>query len=337
MTFTKFSDFPIKLADVSHYNDRQETDYKPTFEKLKAAGFRGVGIRTGYGIVADRMFEWYWQKAKGVVDRAAYFYFDFYSHKGKMSIEEWAVEQAVFLYGQIKHDPGELPPKIDCEASSIAKITVLNASEYARGVKAFILEFYRLSGVWLEIYCSPGLLWVFGDWFKDRDLWLAWYNKSITWADILKKVASFGWRGTVRLWQYASDGDINGDGVGDGLALGMEEKFLDLNVFLGTEEEYSVYCGGTPAVVVAPSEDPVVVVPNVPAGETREVEVKRVIATVNMRSAPLAGVTNTIYRALPAGTVVECLEKITRPGEVWWRIGQGQYCAELYNGNKFLA
>ncbi|NMC30710.1 MAG: hypothetical protein GYA45_11640 [Pelolinea sp.] len=333
----KFSEFPVRIIDVSQFNDNAETDYKPTFEKLIAEGFRGVGIRVGYGIVEDRMFRWYWEKAKGKMDRAPYFYFDFYSHKGTgMRIEDWAIEQAAFCANLLRADPGEMKLKIDCEPSIFDKITLVNASEYARGVKAFIMEYFRLTGVWIEIYCSPGLLWVFGDWFKDLDLWLAWYNRLITWKDILNKVASYKWRGQVRIWQYASDGDINNDGIADGLQLGLESKFLDLNVFLGTEEDYSVYCGGTQVVEHPASEDPEDETQAIPAGNTREIAVKKVASVVNMRAAPMAGPSVPIFKALPVGTTVECLERIQRPGEIWWRIGQGQYCAELYNGMTFL-
>ena len=45
------------------------------------------------------------------------------------------------------------------------------------------------------------------------------------------------------MWQYASDGDVNDDGVADGISMGMEYKALDLNAWLGTSNDYAVFTG----------------------------------------------------------------------------------------------
>jgi len=254
-----FSDFPIRLVDVSQYQDRYDTPYKPNFDKLIAEGFKGAGIRVGLGIVEDRMFKSYWQSGKGKIARMPYWYFDYYSHRGKgMTIESWATVQAGECWDSLKADPGELPLHIDCEPCSYGgAITILNSSEYARGVKAFMVEYKRLSGRNVSMYFSPGFMWVFGDWFKDSDLWLAWYNKTVTYQKILDKLIYWKWRGRVKLWQYASDGDINNDGIADGMKLGMESAALDLNVFLGTVDEWKSWLG------VPTSEDEIIDMSNV--------------------------------------------------------------------------
>lgn len=59
----KFSDFPVRLIDVSQFNDDPETDYKPDLAKIAAEGFIGAGIRVGYGIVEDRLFTHFWAEA----------------------------------------------------------------------------------------------------------------------------------------------------------------------------------------------------------------------------------------------------------------------------------
>jgi len=67
---------------------------------------------------------------------------------------------------------------------------------------------------------------------------VAWYNKSQTIESVKNAVAARNWLGKTLIWQYASDGDINNDGRGDGIALGMTYRTLDLNGWLGTEDEY---------------------------------------------------------------------------------------------------
>lgn len=338
-----FTDFPIRLVDVSQFNDNHETDYKPNFDKLIAIGFMGAGIRVGYGVVEDWAFRSYWTFAKGKIQRLPYWYFDFYSHKGTgMSIEAWAIIQANECWDLLKDDPGELPLHIDCEASSFAKITYANGGEYARGVKAFMVEYQRLSGGKVSMYFSPGLFWVFGDWFKDADLWIAWYNKSIKFQDILNKLSLNKWRGKVRLWQYASDGDINNDGIADGLTVGMESKFLDLNVFLGTLQEWSAWAGTTPAVVTPPGEDEVVPIPQPnPNEHTKIVWLMKVnsVDGLNIRNKPKNYYGSYVYADngwIANGKQVEVIETVVIGADSWARIGQNQYCAIRYNGTEFL-
>jgi hypothetical protein len=58
------------------------------------------------------------------------------------------------------------------------------------------------------------------------------------------------------MWQYTSDGDINDDGSPDGRKLGFETTALDLNAWLGSVQEWSAYCGGTPPPVTPPPPPP---------------------------------------------------------------------------------
>ena len=339
-----FSDFPIRLVDVSQYNDKYETEYKPDFSKLAAIGFMGAGIRVGLGIVEDRMFKWYWEKGKGVIHRMPYWYFDYYSHRGKgMTIESWAIIQADKCWDLLKNDPGELPLHIDCEPSTYGgAITWLNAGEYAKGVKAFMVEYKKLSGRDVSMYFSPGFMWVFGDWFKDADLWLAWYNKTVTAQMILDKLALSKWRGQVRLWQYASDGDINNDGIGDGLTLGMETRALDLNVFLGTLQEWSAWAGTTPPPVTPPVEDEVIPIPQPqPSDRTKLVWLMNVVARdgLNIRNKPKNYAGSYVYADngwLANGKQVEVIESVVIGADSWARIGQNQYCAIKYQGTEYL-
>jgi len=186
------------------------------------------------------------------------------------------------------------------------------------------------------MYFSPGFMWVFGDWFKDAEVWLAWYNKSITYQNILDKMAASKWRGKVRLWQYASDGDINNDGIADGLKLGMEAAALDLNVFLGTMQEWSAWAGSTPPPVTPPTEDPPVI-PPVVVGKTKVIELKTVVSASGLNIRSQANTTSSILGWIANGKEIEILETIVSGANIWARVGQGQYCAVKYNGITYLA
>lgn len=329
--------FPVKLIDVSQYQDRVDTIYKPNFDKIVNEGFMGVGIREGFGIVKDRMWDWFWAKAKGKLARLPYWYCDYYSNKNKgMSGTDWGIEQANWAWDWYKADPGELPMHIDIEPSSYGgSFNILNFPTYAIIFRAFMTEWKRLSGKTCNIYCSPGYLSLFGDWFKDSDLWLAWYRRDITRAQVLAKVAAYGWRGKVNLWQYASDGDINNDGISDGLTLGMETANLDLNVFIRgnyTVQEFSAWAGTTPPPITPPTEDiPAQELPSY--GATKLITLKTVTCDsgLNIRKDPTTAVYNVIGW-LPNGKQVECLDIVINGGNIWNRVGQGQWCAEKYNG-----
>jgi hypothetical protein len=198
-------------------------------------------------------------------------------------------------------------------------------------------EYDRLSGGKCGIYCSPGFLGFFGDWFKNRDLWLAWYNRSLTKAQILAKVAGYKWTGKVNIWQYASDGDINNDCIADGLTLGMETAALDLNVYLGTLAEWSAWAGTTPSSIVVPVEDqPIPVV--LPTGRTKVVGLLNVSCTsgLNIRNVPKGVAGSIVTGWLANGKEVEILENIAIGTDTWARIGQGQVAAIKYQSTTFM-
>lgn len=255
---TSFKSFPVRLFDISHHQDDYDTVYKPVFNRMIEAGFMGVMIRVGWGLVTDRMFRYFWSQAKGRLERAPYWYLDYYSHKGTgLSAYDWGVEQAEQCWNALKGDPGEMPLVLDCEEFSGAwRITYLNRGDYRQVMKGFIDRWHQLTGSRPMIYNSPGFFWVFEEWVRELDLWVAWYNRSVTKERVIEYAREKGWKGRVLFWQYTSDGDVNDDGVPDGRRMGFETDALDLNVFLGTVEEYSRYVG-TSGVVTPPEPEPV--------------------------------------------------------------------------------
>lgn len=268
--------FPVILTDVSKYQDDPDTTKKPDVTKLAAKGILGIFVRVGFGRVMDGLFKWFWSTSKGILSRIPYWYLDYYSNRlSYVNVTDiaWGTEQGANLYNWIKGDPGEAPAVVDCEESSYGgRITIFNKASYNRVLKAMVDEYKRLSGKLLVIYTAPGFIWVFDDWVKDLPLWIAWYDRTKTRVQVVAYCRSKGWRGPILFWQFTSDGDLDGDGIADGLALGMESKELDFNVWFGPDgsgslQSWSKYCGGTiPAIppVVPPVIPPVVIPPVVP-------------------------------------------------------------------------
>jgi hypothetical protein len=161
--------------------------------------------------------------------------------------------------------------------------------------------------------------------FKDRPLYLALYNKNYTPSQVVSSARAAGWTGPIYFWQFASDGDIDGDGVGDGLKLGMQSRALDLNVWLETEENF--YKFGT-LTVLTPE------VPQKP--KTKTIEIGRTL------------INNQLLRASPYGTILSG-QKLTAGKEVailgygkdylgnpWVQLGVNQWAAQTFNGVKFI-
>lgn len=332
-----YKDWIVKGIDVSQWNDLAETAKKPDFTKARAAGMVFAAARIGYGIVKDRMFDHNWKAIPDAgMDRLGYWYLDYYSHKGKgMTGTEWGIEQAKWCWDFIHADPG--PVFLDCESSSYGgKINFLNAPAFTTIARAFLTELIKLSGDKKRIYCSPGFLPFFGDWFKDAELWIAWYNEWKKHKDILTILKDNKWKGKAVIWQYASHGDVDGDGVGDGKKLGMEIADLDLNVFLGDITEYSEWIGNAAVVVKPPVVEDVVVVDPPAASKTREIGLMSVDAAsgLNIRRVPVKG--NNVVGWIPDKRVVEILETRQNGQDLWARVGQDQWCALKYQGKTYL-
>lgn len=333
---TSFIAFVVRLFDISHWQDDYDTDYKPIFRLMIDAGFLGVMIRVGWGLVIDRMFQYFWRLAKGKLERAPYWYLDYYSHRGTgMSGYDWGVEQADQCWEALKGDPGEMPLKLDCEEfSGAGRITILNRGDYRAVFTGFVERWHKLTGSRPEIYCSPGFYWVLPDWALDLGHWMALYNRSISAARAVEYAREKGWRGPIYFWQYTSDGDVNDDGVPDGRRMGFETDTLDLNVWLGTLKEYSVYCGEN---VVAPQpppteddepEEPVVI----PEGKLT------VIAGsgLNIRDVPIGQAGSQVIGWMTRGTLVTPLEVLQVGNDVWARVDKWKCAAVKYNGVELM-
>ncbi len=240
-----FKSLKFRGIDISVFNFF--SGHIPTKEELKAAinmGILFIFIRLGYGRVIDAMFKVVWVIFKALgVKRAPYWYLDYYSHK-KLGIEpaQWGKIQAEKAWEVLKSDPGEGSLACDMEESTFGgPVTLLMRKEYNIIARSFCEHFTRLSGRKVIIYCSMGWLDKLFDWAKDYDLWIAWYSKTVLLKGILYELMLKKWRGKLLIWQYASDGDICGDGLGHGKEFGMDLATLDLNEWVASDEDWNAF------------------------------------------------------------------------------------------------
>lgn len=344
------SQFPVWGADGSKWSDRPDTAKFPDLSVVPQLGgaFMGWKATQGagqYGFV-DRTFREAWTRMRTfneafpekMIARMAYHFWDYSPAHYTGSPELFGAAQASYFWNVIKSDPGELPAVLDAESfAGWFYLNWLNQSKPMAIVGGYRKAFADLAGYEALLYTNPGTLPFFGDQFKSMDLWLAWYNERMTYADIDALLKRNHWRGKARFWQYASDGDMDGDGIGDGLKLGMEEKSLDLNVWLGTMAEFSAFCGKTPAPVPPVVEDPIPAPEPEPAVRTKVIELKTVNARSGLNVRNKAGKAgSTIIGWLPNGKEVECLETVQQGADIWRRVGQGQWVADRFDGVQYL-
>lgn len=255
----KYSSFAIRGVDVSQFNGTID------WTKIMAIKPNFSGIRLGFGVVPDDKAERNWKESKYKVNRLAYWYIDYYSNHIKgwgadgVSDRDWGRRQAEKCWLMTKADPSGAV-FADIENGNPAYAEPLSAvKDRALAIsKAFLERMDELNGRKNGIYCSLGLLDWFSAWFMDRPLWVAWYNEAQTVESVRKAVAATGWTGKCLIWQYASHGCTNGDGVAQGLNLGTELKQLDLNVFMGTAADYAALFG---APVIISEDETTVIVP----------------------------------------------------------------------------
>jgi len=236
----RFNDLAVRGIDISGYNGAMD------WAKVKAHS-HFVIIRAGYGNTTDKTFLANWKNAS--VPKAAYWYMDYYSNWYNKESKAYGLSdvafgllQANYCWELLKGDPGGSIVWLDIESGGAdysPNITSSPAAGHAQAIaKAFLMEMDRLNGRKNGIYCSVGLLTWFDKWFRDRPLWVAWYTKTQTVDSVLKAVKARGWDGDTLMWQYASDGDIDEDGKGDGKQLGSSYNWLDLNVWIGDDADW---------------------------------------------------------------------------------------------------
>lgn len=323
MTQINFTQYPIRGIDVSQYNLANK---KPLdFSKAKALGAHYVCIRSSYGIATDSAFKSNWEGAKGILPRRAYHYLDYFSnHMSQYSVNglpdaEWGKRQAQLVWSLIKDDNDNSIVWLDIESPSFPPKVETVLSRVITIAVAFMAEIDRLTGKMNGVYISAGFISTFAKSLGKRPLWVAWYNEAQTADSVINYAKSKGWTGKVWDWQYASDGDIEGDNIGDGIKMGMGGITLDLNVCLLTEEEFNK--SFTTGIVEPPVVEPPV---------TNEIKTM-LVNTYALRVRNKPSLLGSIVEVMPEGTKVYILNEVTdSTGIVWANIGYKQYCSKSY-------
>jgi GH25 family lysozyme M1 (1,4-beta-N-acetylmuramidase) len=318
----KYTDFAIRGIDVSTYNGVIDwTDMPAHF----------ASIRVGYGRTLDNKFNVNWAQCK--INKFGYWYMDYYNNHisthpaNGMSNEEWGTEQAEncykFMGGKdivfldIESTNGSYAPKIQEVRERVLEIA-----------KAFLIRYDQLNGKTNGIYCSLGLLNWFDNWFKDRPLWVAWYpfrEYNTSPVAIVQMVIDKGWYTKPIIWQYASDGDIDDNGVKVGKTYFKTQMAeMDLNGFVGTNEQYEQMFSATVETPDDETGNPI------PVELVTTMSVKRL---VSLRNAPIVDI-STFITLLPVGKQIECIDKKVEGNNIWRKVSF--WVAENYNGIQYL-
>ena len=258
----KFSNYPIRGVDTSQFNGTVN------MTTLKTTGALFNIMRAGYGKSVDTRFKVNWVNCKGVMLRMAYWYLDYYSNWYNSSSSvygmtdfDWGKQQAQNMWALIKDDNDGKIVWLDIESggSSYSPAITTVWSRVDKMIDGFLSEMDRLNGKTNGIYCSLGLLNYFDVKYKARPLWVAWYNEYQTIESVIKSVTvTKGWSDPY-IWQYASHGDVNADGVSDGLTYGTGIRQLDLNIWLKSADAWNIFSGAQVPPVIVP-----VVIPTMP-------------------------------------------------------------------------
>ena len=216
----------VVLADVSKW--QAEID----FTKMKSGGLAGVICKCGQADYPDPKFGTNWLRARGVLPRGTYWYFD-----SRVSPQK----QAQLWADLIRADPGELPHFADFEENY--------GGPYggSRNFRIFLEEFKRLSGlpddriaIYTGYYYWIGTVPVAEmDWFGRFDLWLPWYTTNPANVRIPRPWT----QAKLLFWQFTDSGD--------GIRFGVSSRELDLNYFVnGNQSAYitrfNISIGDTP-------------------------------------------------------------------------------------------
>jgi GH25 family lysozyme M1 (1,4-beta-N-acetylmuramidase) len=309
----KYNSFAIRGVDVSQFNGVID------WTKVSA---NFVGVRSTYGITQDSTFTANWPGAKKF-NRMPYHYLDYYSnhHAGwapnGMSDADWGKSQAEACWNAYKKDSDCGIVFLDIEEGNPTYAPRFGEPGIQARVmaiaKSFLVTMDSLNKKNNGIYASVGRLSWFDFWFRNRPLWGAWYNEYVDSKDVIESCRNNGWLVDPIIWQFTSEEEIPGVGQSDA------------NGFIGTAQGYKLTFGNA----VVPVEPPVIIPTN-----TRTIEVKTTLYTMNVRSQPKIG-TNYL-KTIPVGKKIDCLEKIIEVNNIWQRVGIDQYVAEFNNGIQYL-
>jgi hypothetical protein len=327
----------IEGIDISQFQDDYATVKKPDLRLAAANGARFYYMRTSYGRVEDRMFRYFLEQGRGLMDQAAYHYMDYYSHPSLgYNSTKWGVIQGEKIISLLKND--HMPIFIDVESASPAYAPNIStvwgtAMTILDNILKVVDDHF---GTATGIYASTGWLGKFYPYHRWRPLAAANYNPT-TPESIRRIVKNAGWTDLV-IWQYASHGDINGDGIPDGKLMGMETAALDLDLWMQDQARYDEFfrkdspvvtdpADGEEAPIDKPDDEVLEQKPNMKSVEIKKVKQGR--GGLRVRTSVKAPTLFSLVQdKLVEGTEVEILERVVSGNYTWVRIGYRQWVCE---------
>jgi lysozyme len=290
--------YTVQGTDVSIWQDDISTPQHIDFTKMIDSGAKFTFIKASQATYLDRDYAINSENARlAGIPRGFYHYVDW---------TKPMLDQARFFAGVLHNDPGELPAVLDCEQQSGAPI------DSANQFKIFCEEFLRITGKRVMIYTSYGYWGEHGSvnpYWRDYKLWVANYTSAP------QPAFPKPWNSWT-FWQYTSQGD--------GPYWGAEEKYIDLNWYKGTEQEFNVEFNiqsGSP-------------IPPIPPVETKYLD-GLVIATagVNVRTGP--GTSYPVVRVAPYNAPLKIINTYA-PQTNWVQLDDKNWAAMTYNTEKII-
>ena len=197
--------YPVRGVDVSHYQGKID------WETLSAQGISFAYIKATEGSFStDERFSENWSGAGKTGLRIGAYHFFSFETAGKTQAENFI--------GTVDALSGMLPPAADVEPyGKFRKLTPGVLDE----LSVWLSEVEAHYGIRPVIYTTAGFCGAVREAFPEHDIWI----RSV----YGKPSGKTGWT----FWQYSDR--VKKDGYcGD-------EKFIDMNVFAGTEEEFRNY------------------------------------------------------------------------------------------------
>lgn len=211
-----FNDSGVQGADVSFYQDNNNTPQQINFPKMKHAGGEYVIIRAGQNLWVDPDFQYNWQEAKMAgLPRGAYWFYDSRADPEK---------QAILFASLFVNDAPELELWLDLEENYGGIYTgYTHWKRFLNKLRALLPQ------ARIGIYTGYGYIkgkipvaeWAY---FMSFPLWLAWYTANPAYV-----IVPAPWTSCL-YWQWGTPSW--------GIEWGCESIEIDMNLFNGTLENF---------------------------------------------------------------------------------------------------
>jgi lysozyme len=238
-------------ADVSKYQNNPYTPQRPDFKKLKDGGVKFVIIRASQNVSIDPDFIYNWNAAKdaGLI-RGSYHF-----HEYRQGIAKPTIEQARFYASVLGNEPGDIPPIVDYERPN-DQWPELPPREVGLANLEIWYKYMDTNHKKGMFYSNPNTIlynlrprYDSGAFLLEHSLWIAQYYYKLnaagkvseprqhcaTIADIgIRQPSHYNWADWT-FWQFGTPSV--------GLALGMESREIDLDIFNGDEAALRKFAG----------------------------------------------------------------------------------------------